>query len=135
MIAAAVLVTACSGSDDPGAELEWREPPDYSFVIDSACGERAFFGRFAVEVRDHAVADVTALDDSAAAMLQWSGSEQVPTIGMLLDELARARMNDAQVAAMSLDSMDGYPARIDIDWDIGAIDDEACYAISEYNEQ
>jgi hypothetical protein len=105
------------------------------FVVDSACGERALIGRFAVEVRDHAVADVTALDDSAAAMLQWSGPQQVPTIGMLLDELATARMNGAQVAAMSLDSIDGYPARIDIDWDTGAIDDEACYVISGYEEQ
>jgi hypothetical protein len=57
--------------------------------------------------------------------------QRPPTLGELLDELAEARRDGAYEAKLTTNPVDGHPTGITIDPIKNAIDDEACYAISE----
>lgn len=138
--AAAVLV-ACGAapSDAPqgsGKSVEpvagWEAPENYEFVVESQCGERAFIGRFRIVVEDGQVAETEALDEDAQASLGYLSSEQVPTLSQLLDEAMEARRAGADEVEVRTDSSDGHPTSIEIDGDLDASDDEACYIVSDY---
>jgi hypothetical protein len=102
-------------------------------VLDSSCGERLLIGRFGVTVQNGKVAEIVARNDSAGPTLRGLGPGVVPTLGELLDELDTARLEKAERAEVTFDPVDSHPTHIEIDWLIKAIDDEACYLISEYS--
>ncbi len=110
----------------------WLEPAGYSFVLDSRCGERTLLGRFRVTVADHGVVDVRALDEPAEIVVRDPELRAVvPTLAMLVEEY-REGTATADVSEMTADPTDGHPVEIAIDYDVEAMDDEACYVISDY---
>jgi hypothetical protein len=110
----------------------WREPTRYTYVLDSTCGERALIGRFRITVEKGKVTKAEGLDDSAKRALETTKSEPPPTLRQLLDELDRARQAGADVAELTTDATDGHPTKITIDPAANSIDDESCYAITEF---
>jgi hypothetical protein len=115
-----------------GDDQVWRAPADHEYVLESSCGERNGLGRYRVAVRDGAVADVAALDDTARRSLDGLGSHQFPSLDGLLDEVRTARDRGADVAEVTVDPDDGHPTAIEIDHDTDALDDEVCYRITGY---
>jgi Family of unknown function (DUF6174) len=117
------------------ARAHWaaRRPSSYSFTVDSRCGERALIGRFAVNVVGGQVSTARGLDSAAASFLATNPLTAVPTLDGLLDELDAARRAHADRATAVFDATDGHPVRIDIDYSLRAIDDEACYLVSAYS--
>ena len=126
-------LSALASVEDQRRSL-WREgrPVEYSFILDSGCGERSLIGRFAVTVRSNRVADVEALDESARSVLERGWPGIVPTLDALLRELDDARRAGADVADAEFDPDDGHVTAVDLDYDADATDDEACYRISGY---
>ena len=105
---------------------DWAAPPDYSFTAQSSCGERSFIGRFAVTVEGGQVTHVEPLGNS------WEGvtPAMTPTINAMLDE-ARDALTQGGAVEVAVDDA-GVPSWISLDPISNAIDDEACYAISDY---
>ena len=143
IVVAAVLAltgAACGtsdGADNPedSTGVTWEEPERYEFTLDSSCGERWLLGRFRVMVKDGEVAEVEGLEEQARDVVgEQRGRESVPTLGQLLDEAAVARQEGADVVEVEMTD-DGQPRYIAIDWDEDAIDDEACYVISDYSSE
>lgn len=127
--------TAACGEDAPAAkafEPDWDEPSSYTYTLESAEGERALIGRFEVTVKDGEVVSSEGLDESGRRVVEEL-PDQVPTIGELLEEVKAARKDDADKVEVDYAS-DGHPTRISLDWDENAIDDEAEYAITDYEE-
>jgi hypothetical protein len=108
----------------------WTEPAAYSFVLLSQCGERSLIGRFRVRVEGHVTVGFERLDESAMAF--QGTAEDLPTLGRLLDLASEARARGADVVNVTADPVDGHPTRVEIDWQAKAIDDEECYAVSDY---
>jgi hypothetical protein len=121
-----VLISATQPAD------EWKEPARYSYVLDSRCGERPLIGRFQVEVANGRVTRAIGLDESGRSAVARPSGDPVPTIGGLLAVWERARKGGAHVATVERDPADGHPVRITIDRIKNAIDDEACFTISNY---
>ena len=114
----------------PGSATTWSEPADYTFVMESYCGERNLIGRFRVHVEDHSTVEIERLDQAAQA---FSGTaEEVPTLGALVARATEARIAGADTVTVNMDPVDRHPTEIKVDWRAQAIDDEECYAISEY---
>lgn len=143
IVSAAVLSltgAACGASEvpdtpDASTDVTWEEPARYEFTLDSSCGERWLLGRFRVTVKDGEVAEVEGLDEQARGVVSDErGRESVQTLAQLLDEAAVARQEGADVVEVEM-SDDGHPRRIDVDWDEDAIDDEACYVVSDYSSE
>lgn len=147
LAALSVCLAACSDENGSGAEpeqappatvsstgdsLEWTEPDDYTYVLESRCGERSLIGTFEVTVNEGAVQDVSALDEDAEAMLEHIGPDPAPTIGELVMRLRTATQDGADIVNLEVDSDDGYPSLIEIDHDTNSIDDEACYMITDF---
>lgn len=105
---------------------DWEAPADYSFTVQSSCGERGFIGTFAVTVAGGQVASVEPRGDS------WAGvtPEHTPTLSAMLDE-ARDALSQGGTVEVAVDDA-GVPTWIFLDPMPDAIDDEACYAISDY---
>ncbi|MFI8931347.1 DUF6174 domain-containing protein [Streptomyces sp. NPDC053474] len=141
-LASVVLVVGVSGTaaacgDEPAALVEkagpaggWQEPSSYAYTLRSGAGERALIGTFRVTVRDGKVSEAVGLDDSGRRVVKELPGH-VPTIGELLDEVEQARREKAHTAETEY-AADGHPARITLDWEKEAIDDEALYVISAY---
>lgn len=110
----------------------WAEPPRYGFVVESTCGERALIGRFRVFVADGRVTRTEGLDDAARRAVHLRLANLVPTLGQLVAEAQAAREDGAEVVRTDVDPVDGHPTTITIDRSTDAVDDEACYAISDY---
>ncbi|WP_055532706.1 DUF6174 domain-containing protein [Streptomyces graminilatus] len=108
----------------------WAEPASYVYTLTSSEGERSLIGTFRVTVRDGRVAKAVGLDESARAAVRRAPGE-VPTIGGLLDELARARDEGADTAEAEY-APDGHPVRITLDPEKNTADDERSYVISAY---
>ena len=125
------LLGACASDGDVGGE-PWMEVANYSYVLDSSCGDRVLIGSFEITVRDHVVSDVVALDESAVAMLNSSGFEHVPTLDDLVAEYRTAVQENAIKAEIQHAPLDGHPVTITIKWDKEAIGDEACYTVTGY---
>jgi hypothetical protein len=81
------------------------------------------------------VVKVEGMDEPARRSLAAGPAGLVPTLAGLVDELAEARKEGADVARLESDPADQHPRRITIDPDRNAIDDEACYTISDYRPQ
>lgn len=130
----ATALVACGTTTQRPLTAEWSAPERYEFVVESSCGERGFLGRYHVVVEDGEVSDATGHDDPAQRLLaDEERRNQVPTLSELLNEAQDARAEGADVVEVTFDESDGHPSAIEIDWDANAIDDEACYAISDYN--
>ena len=135
-----LAVAGCGASDVSGMSetpngFSWEAPDRYEFTLDSSCGERWLLGRFRVRVQDGEVADVDGLDEQARGVVSDErGRESVETLRGLLDQAEAARQEGADVVEVEM-SDGGHPRRIDIDWDEDAIDDEACYQLSDYSSR
>lgn len=105
---------------------DWVPPEDYSFTVQSSCGEQAFIGEYAVTVRGGEVIAVEALRRG------WREIplEAVPGLAQMLD-LARdaADRGDAEVWVDS----DGVPRWLWLDPLPEAVDDENCFLVTRYD--
>ncbi|MFP3882776.1 MAG: DUF6174 domain-containing protein [Actinomycetota bacterium] len=141
-----LVVVACSNENASGSEpgpappvtvsstgqlLQWTEPDEYAYVLESRCGERALIGTFQIVVEEGEVQDVSALDEDAEAMLEHIGADPTPTIGDLVADVQAATRNGADRVSLEVNSDDGFPTSIEIDYDTNAIDDEVCYTITD----
>lgn len=108
----------------------WDEPAAYAYTLTSSEGERSLIGTFRVTVRDGKVTKAVGLDESGRGAVQRA-PEEVPTIGGLLDRLARAHQDGADTAEAAY-APDGHPERITLDPLKNAVDDEESYVISDY---
>ncbi|GAA0307310.1 DUF6174 domain-containing protein [Streptomyces turgidiscabies] len=111
----------------------WKEPASYAYTLTSSEGERSLVGTFRVTVRDGKVAKVVGLDESGRGAVRRA-PEEVPTIGGLLDQLARAHDEGADTAEAEY-APDGHPVRITLDPEENAADDEEAYVITDYEPQ
>lgn len=124
--------SSSSSSAPMSSEGNWREPPSYTYTLESSEGERSLTGVFEVTVQDGEVTEAVGRDESARRVVKQLPGE-VPTIGDLLAEAREAQKDDADT--VDIDHMpDGRPIRISLDWDENAIDDEALYVISDYEQ-
>ncbi|MFE5814831.1 DUF6174 domain-containing protein [Streptomyces sp. NPDC056479] len=126
-------VAACGSGTETAPSQEsaaWREPASYTYTLRSSEGERSLIGAFRITVRDGAVVKAVGLDDSGRRVVE-DVPDAVPTIAELLAELEQARRDDADRAEAEY-ADDGHPVRISLDWMKNAIDDEALYAISDF---
>ncbi|MFF9899554.1 DUF6174 domain-containing protein [Streptomyces longispororuber] len=126
---AEVAASAPTALTTPGPPA-WKEPSAYAYTLTSSEGERALLGTFRVTVRDGEVVETVGLDDSARRFVR-DRPDRVPTLGDLVRELAQARRDKAHTAEAAY-AADGHPARITLDWDRNAVDDEARYVVSSY---
>ncbi|PWI20142.1 hypothetical protein DI272_42785 [Streptomyces sp. Act143] len=134
-LTAALICTvgACGtkgSANSPSEETTWKEPAAYTYTLTSSEGERSLIGTFRITVRDGEVTEAVGLDDSARRFVAQT-PDQVPTLGALLAELAQARRDAADTAEAEY-ATDGHPARIFLDWDENALDDEARYVVEAY---
>ena len=136
-----VAAAGCAGPDAPtsaGAPAgagrtppAWTEPAAYKFAFESSCGEQPLIGRFRAEVADGTVIATEGLDVAARRALMLRIADLVPTLGRMVRDAEQARAQGADVT-IERDPADGHPTAIRIDPDPGAVDDETCFAISEY---
>lgn len=111
----------------------WQAPDHYGFDLVSSCGERSLLGDFRITVEDGAISHLEALDEQAQRIVDDPElRETVPTLSGLLDEARAAQDQGADVVEVTVDPADGHPTAINIDWQLNATDDEACYAVSNY---
>lgn len=131
---ATIVLVSCGTAGDPLVGAGWAAPAEYEFVLESSCGERDFLGRYHVVVEGDEVIEARGLDDYATRLL--SSDEHrglVPTLSELLGEVRDAQAQGADVAKVSFDESDGHPVAMEIDWDTDAMDDEACYRVSQFS--
>lgn len=111
----------------------WEAPDYYRFDLASSCGERSLLGAFRLTVEDGVISRLEPLDDQAQRIVQDPElREDVPTLTGLLDQARIAQDQGADVVEVIADPPDGRPTAINIDWNLNATDDEACYAVSNY---
>jgi hypothetical protein len=127
---AVVAVLSGCGDSVQQAAVEWVEPPRYTYVLESTCGERALIGRYRITVENGQVVKAEGLDEPARRTVADSPPDTIPTLAQLITELNEARRTRAGVADLETDPATGHPTRITIDPEPNAIDDESCYAIS-----
>ncbi|WP_173056182.1 DUF6174 domain-containing protein [Phytohabitans houttuyneae] len=129
---AAMSLAACGEATHTiEAAPVWQEPSHYTYVLESSCGERLLIGRFRITVDGGKVTKAEGLDEPGQRALQGK-SESPPTLGQLLEQVRTARRANAHKAELTTDPTDGHPTKITIDPIENAIDDESCYAITEY---
>lgn len=132
MVIAAAVLGGC-GSGKPGdADAEWEAPDRYEFVLDSSCGLRKLKGRFRVVVDKGEVAEVEPRDEQTERFMSPRVRRKIPTLGELLEKVAAARRDDADVVELETDPSGGHPTRVKIDPSTDVVDDEECYTVSEY---
>jgi hypothetical protein len=107
--------------------VAWVAPDRYRFALTSSCGERSLIGSFLITVRNDGVTRYVVRDGED----HWT-RDAMPTIDDLLAEAAEARLQGADEVVVETDPADGHPTSIRIDRLSNAVDDEACYEISEY---
>jgi Family of unknown function (DUF6174) len=111
---------------------EWDAPPNYSFDLRSRCGEQTLIGTFRVAVLDGDVVDVKGLDESGAAAVA-ALRDDFPSLTDLMAFAEEAQASDADIVRIEMDPEEGFPKRIQIDYNLDAIDDESCFAITNYS--
>jgi hypothetical protein len=67
--------------------------------------------------------------------MRYDHGEDVPSLDDLLAEAEEARAAGADVVEIEHGAKDGHPTSINIDYMKNAIDDGACYVISDYSER
>lgn len=130
-IAAFALLGACSTVGAPPAG-EWAEPEAYSFILDSYCGERTLFGRFAIDVENGDVVAFRGLDLQGRAAASSLQPRDLPTLADLLALATNARTTGADRVDLVTDPADAHPVLIEIDWLSEAMDDEECYSTHDF---
>jgi hypothetical protein len=142
--AAALTLTGCGlarGGTTPGGDQRnrvggdaetWQEPASYAFTLASACGERDLIGTFRLTVVDGMVTAAEGGDEPGRRLLLQRQPHLLPTLAGLLNEARQAQRDGADVVETLVDPADGHPTKISIDYDRDAMDDEACYTISDY---
>jgi hypothetical protein len=124
--ATAVASTASPQASQIVGPSGWAAPDRYEYVVTSSCGERSFLGTYAITVERRSGVRSTARNGS----IDLQG--EIPSIEDLLAEAAAARESGADEVTVETDPADGHPTLIQIDYETDAIDDEACYEITEY---
>jgi uncharacterized protein DUF6174 len=137
VVAVALAAAGCSSSGGESAaeetvQSQWREPANYSYTLDSRCGEQAVLGRYRITVANGVVADVKPLDQAATDSGAMNNRDSVPTMSRLLEYVDIARGAGADVATAEFDPADGHPTKVSIDQKKSAADDELCYTTSDY---
>jgi hypothetical protein len=129
-IAASAALAGCTGSAAPVAgpstAQAWTEPASYAYTLLTTCGERSGLGLFRVWVRDGRV-------ERAKPMRQWSDLlplREMPTVGDIIQIAAAAERDGADEVRVTRAS-DGRPRWVSIDYTTNAIDDEACYRVTD----
>lgn len=117
--------------NEPG-EGRWEVPDSYSYEVASTCGERDFFGHFRISVGDGEVIEVEGLDEFGRASVEYGA--KIPTLEDLIEQAEGASDQGADLVEIEYDSRDGHPTRIEIDYFVNGVDDEACYEIKAYAE-
>lgn len=105
----------------------WVPPQDYSFTVQSSCGEQAFIGEYAVTVRGGDVTEAEALGQG------WDEIPlaAVPGMAEMLD-LARDAAGRGEVEVWV--DPEGVPRWMMIDPVPQAVDDESCFLVAAYEE-
>jgi hypothetical protein len=133
---AALPLTGCavaSGGTTPGADAgTWKEPDSYAFTLESACGERDLIGTFRMTVVNGMVTAAEGRDEPGRRLLRQRMPHQMPTLTGLLNEARQAQRDGADVVETRVDPADGHPTKITIDHERAAMDDEACYTVSDF---
>lgn len=130
MLLAAVATACLSGCSGP-AESGWQPPGDYAYTLESSCGERLVHGKLRLTVKGGEVTEAVGLDEPGRTTVEVARLDRLPTLADLMDEYNTAVRNGAHRAEAEF-GQDGRPIRIDLDTNRNAIDDEACYRISDY---
>jgi hypothetical protein len=131
MMLVVAVATACLAGCSAPAESGWRPPGDYAYTLESSCGERLVHGKIRLTVKGGAVTEAVGLDESGRATVDLAKLDRLPTLDDLVEEYNTAVRNGAHKAEAQFGE-DGRPIRIDLDQRRNAIDDEACYVISDY---
>lgn len=133
------LITAGPASEEgvrwaPPADLRladgvpgWAPPEDYSFTVQSWCGEQGFIGQYAVSVRGGSVTEAEALRQG------WDEIplEAVPGLAEMLDLVKdAAERGEAEVWV----DPDGVPRWLMLDPRPQSLDDENCFLVTDYAE-
>ena len=127
-----VLMLAACGSREP-VTSGWTEPAGkYEYTLQSTCGERLVHGRLRLTVEGGEVVEAVGLDEPGKMTVEAAKLEHLPTLKELVDEYELAVREKADKAVVEFDKGDGHPTRIDLDIYRNAVDDEACYRISDY---
>ena len=130
-VAASAAVSGCGGQpEEPATGLStaqsWTEPTHYAYTLLTTCGERGGLGLFRVWVRDGRV-------ERAKPMRQWSDLlplREMPSVGDIIQIAAAAQRDGADEVRVTRAS-DGRPRWVSIDYMTNAIDDEACYRVTD----
>ena len=127
----ALGVWAVVAKEEPAT---WTEPRAYEYSVQFRCGMQFPPGQYTLTVADGTVGKVVGDDAQSRQMLESRKSkpELFPTLGKLFQQFQRARSEDADVAKISLDPVDGHPTRIRLDYDKRSVDDESCYDIVRF---
>jgi len=132
VVAGVTPQSLASPSASTSISTAWTEPADYSFTVDSRCGERVLIGRFPVTVENRAVVGVEGRDEQGRGVAATIEPEAVPTLAEMLGLVAEAQRENASEVTLSTDPADGHPLSVKIDWQANVIDDEDCYEISDF---
>ena len=115
-----------AGPAAPAAAQAWTEPAHYAYTLLTTCGERNGLGLFRVWVRGGHV-------ERAKALRRWSDLlplGQMPTVGDIIQLAAAAQGGGADDVHVTR-APDGRPRWVSIDYLENAIDDEACYRVTD----
>jgi hypothetical protein len=138
LLAVALALPALAGCDGPdatrsepagqgaGAHTDWSEPGHYAYTLLSTCGERGGLGLFRLWVRNGRVERAKPLREGSDVM----PLRQMPTIGDIVGIAAQAQ-NDGADQVRVTRAADGRPRWVSIDYMTNAIDDEACFRVSD----
>jgi hypothetical protein len=112
----------------------WVEPPAYEYTVRFRCDMALPPGQYTLTVANGKVSKVVADDAYSEEVLKVRKlkPEWFPTLGALFMEFQQARDEDADVAKVSFDPVDGHPTRIRLDYDKEAVDDESCSDIVKF---
>jgi hypothetical protein len=139
-VAAAALILAGCGDGSPpkaeaspsasteteSAQARWEErgPVEYEMTLVSSCGERAGLGTFHVTVTpDRTIAE---------PIRGTTDHTDIASVDDLFAFIEEATALKADVVDVAYDENLGYPRRIDVDYMVNAIDDEACYRVQDF---
>lgn len=134
---APAIVTGCGdhvvvspvGDIETGHEL-WSgvDTQDYTFVIDSTCGEASLQGLYRVTVVADDVDSLEPLDETAEA--SGARPSAALTIDDLFAEISRIKLDDVDLLNANYHVESGYPTYFAVDPDEDVSGDEICYTLS-----
>jgi hypothetical protein len=112
----------------------WVEPRAYEYTVEFRCGMQFPPGQYTLTVANGKVIKVVGVGAQSEEMLERRKSKPdgFPTLGKLFKGFQHAKSEDADVAKISFDPVDGHPTRIWVDYDKDSVDDESCYDIVRF---